>query len=108
LAITADVFARILERFFYFLERRHEHGLLVFDQFEKNSDQRFVRQMERYFTKTKSGRCRASMIVPAPLFVASDMTLPVQAADLAIYCANRGFRRVADLAFQKCTRNSAS
>ena len=82
----------LLERFFYFLERRREHGLLVFDQIEKNSDQRFVRQMERYFTKTKSGRCRASVIVPAPLFVASDMTLPVQAADLAIYCVNRGFR----------------
>lgn len=48
--------------------------------------------MERYFTKTKSGRARASVIVPAPLFVASDMTLPVQAADLAIYCVNRGFR----------------
>ena len=48
--------------------------------------------MERYFTKTKSGRCRASAIVPAPLFVTSDMTLPVQAADLAIYCVNRGFR----------------
>jgi len=48
--------------------------------------------MERYFTKTKSGRDRASVIVPAPLFVASDMTLPVQAADLAIYCVNRGFR----------------
>jgi hypothetical protein len=30
--------------------------------------------------------------VPAPLFVASDMTLPVQAADLAIYCVNRGYR----------------
>lgn len=82
----------LLERFFYFLKRRHEHGLLVFDQIEKNSDRRFVRQMERYFTKTKSGRCRASAIVPAPLFVASDMTLPVQAADLAIYCVNRGFR----------------
>jgi hypothetical protein len=40
----------------------------------------------------RTGRCRASMIVPAPLFVASDMTLPVQAADLAIYCVNRGFR----------------
>jgi hypothetical protein len=82
----------LLERFFYFLERQREHGLLVFDQIEKSSDQRFVRQMERYFTKTRSGRCRATVIVPAPLFVASDMTLPVQAADLAIYCVNRGFR----------------
>ncbi len=53
---------------------------------------RFVRQMERYFTRTKTGRDRTSVIVPVPLFVASDMTLPVQAADLAIYCVNRGFR----------------
>ena len=82
----------LLERFFYFLEKQREHGLLVFDEVEKNSDQRFVRQMERYFTRTKTGRDRTSVIVPVPLFVASDMTLPVQAADLAIYCVNRGFR----------------
>ena len=48
--------------------------------------------MERYFTKTKTGRYRTSMIVPVPLFVASDMALPVQAADLVVYCVNRGFR----------------
>jgi hypothetical protein len=56
-------FVFLLERFFYFLERQREHGLLVFDQIEKRSDQRFVRQLERYFTKTKSGRYRASAIV---------------------------------------------
>ena len=82
----------LLERFFYFLEKQRDHGLLVFDEVEKNSDQRLVRQLERYFTRTKTGRCRTSAIVPVPLFVASDMTLPVQAADLAIFCVNRGFR----------------
>jgi len=82
----------LFERFYYFLEKRGEHGLLVFDEVEKNSDQRFVRQVERYFSRTRTGRYRSSVIVPVPLFVASDMTLPVQAADLVIYCVNRGFR----------------
>jgi hypothetical protein len=82
----------LFERFYYFLERRRDHGLLVFDQVEKTSDQRFVRQVEAYFTKTRTGRRRASSIVPVPLFVTSDMTLPIQAADLTIYCVNRGFR----------------
>ena len=82
----------LFERFYYFLRRRRDHGLLVFDQVEKTPDQRFVRQVEAYFTKTRAGRRRASSIVPVPLFVASDMTLPIQAADLPIYCVNRGFR----------------
>lgn len=30
--------------------------------------------------------------MPAPFFVSSDMAYPVQAADLAIYCVNWGFR----------------
>ena len=38
------------------------------------------------------GRYRSAWIVPAPFFVSSDMTYPVQAADLAIYCVNWGFR----------------
>lgn len=82
----------LLERYSYFLEEQKKHGLLVFDAVDKGYDQRFVRQMERYFTKTKTGRFRAAWIVPVPMFVASDLTLPVQAADLAIYCINWGFR----------------
>ncbi len=82
----------LLERFFYFLEARKEHGLLVFDAVDKGADRRFVRQLERYFTKTQTGRYRASWIVPVPMFVASDLSMPVQAADLAIYCVNWGFR----------------
>jgi hypothetical protein len=50
----------------------------------------FVRQIERYFTKTQTGRNRTTWIVPVPMFVASDMTMAVQAADLAIYCVNWG------------------
>ncbi|GLQ87867.1 DUF3800 domain-containing protein [Dyella flagellata] len=82
----------LLERFFYFLESKKEHGLLVFDAVDKGADQKFVRQMERYFTKTATGLYRSNWIVPVPLFVASEMSLAVQAADLAIYCINWGFR----------------
>lgn len=82
----------LLERYFYFLERQREHGLLVFDEVEKVSDRRFVRQMERYFSKTQTGRYRTTWIVPVPMFVSSELSMPVQAADLAIYCINWGFR----------------
>ena len=82
----------LLERYFYFLESKRAHGLLVLDAVDKGADLRFVRQMERYFTKTQTGRCRTAWIVPVPMFVASDMTMAVQAADLAAYCANWGFR----------------
>ena len=82
----------LLERFFYFLENKREHGILVMDETEKRGDQRFVTRMERYFTKTAIGRSRTTWIVPTPLFVSSDMTYAVQAADLCIYCINWGFR----------------
>jgi hypothetical protein len=82
----------LLERYFYFLEQQKQHGLLVMDAVEKNEDRRFVRRLEAYFRKTQTGRYRSAWIVPAPLFVSSDMTYPIQAADLAIYCINWGFR----------------
>jgi hypothetical protein len=82
----------VQERFFYFLERQREHGLLVMDEVEKSADRKYVRQLEAYFTRTMTGRYRTAWIVPAPLFVSSDMAYPIQAADLAIYCLNWGFR----------------
>ena len=82
----------LLERFFYFLEEKHEHGLLVLDEVNKAEDRRFVRRLEAYFRKTHTGRYRTAWIVPTPLFVSSDMTYAVQAADLCIYCVNWGFR----------------
>ena len=82
----------LLERFFYFLESKQEHGLLVMDETEKRGDQRFVTRLERYFRRTAIGRYRTAWIVPTPLFVSSDMTYAVQAADLCIYCINWGFR----------------
>ena len=82
----------LLERFFYALEADQEHGLLIFDQVEKQLDRKFVSRLEAYFRRTQTGRYRTAWIVPMPLFVASDMTYPVQAADLCIYCVNWGFR----------------
>jgi len=82
----------LLERFFYFLERERQNGLLVLDGTEKNLDRKFVRQLESYFTKTNTGRFRTQWIVPTPYFVASDMAYPIQVADLCIYCVNWAFR----------------
>lgn len=82
----------LLERYGYFLEERNETGLMVLDETDKSDDRRQVRRLARYFTLTKPGRERARRIVPSPLFVSSDMTYPVQAADLCIYCINWGFR----------------
>ena len=82
----------LLERFFFLLEREQKHGLLVMDEVEKTEDRRFVRRLEAYFRKTQTGRYRSAWIVPTPFFVSSDLTYPVQAADLAIYCINWGYR----------------
>ncbi len=82
----------LLERFYYLLERERQHGLLVMDQVEETDDRRFVRRLEAYFRGTRIGRYRSKWIVPSPFFVSSDMSYPIQAADLAIYCINWGFR----------------
>jgi len=82
----------LLERYFYFLEKEKQNGLLVMDGTEKMLDRKFVRQLESYFTKTNTGRYRTQWIVPTPFFVSSDMAYPIQAADLCIYCINWGFR----------------
>ncbi|MGE0120377.1 MAG: DUF3800 domain-containing protein [Dongiaceae bacterium] len=82
----------LFERFFYFLEAQRSHGLLIMDETDKADDQRFVARAERYFTRTQTGRQRTAWIVPAPLFVSSDMSVGVQAADLCLYCINWGFR----------------
>lgn len=82
----------LLERFFYLLEERQEHGILVMDEVDRAEDSRLVRRIEAYFTNTGPGQYRTTWIVPTPFFVSSEMTYPVQAADLCIYCINWGFR----------------
>lgn len=83
----------LLERFYHFVRREQEQGLIVMDQVEERSDARFLNRLTRYFTKTAKGTQRADWIVPSPFFVASHLSVPVQAADLCIYCINWGFRR---------------
>jgi hypothetical protein len=80
------------ERFFYFLESKKEHGLFVMDQTEKQQDKRFVKQLQNYYTKTQTGISRTQWIIPSPLFVDSELSVGVQAADLCLYCINWGFR----------------
>ena len=70
-----------LERFFYFLERQREHGILVMDETEKHEDRRLVVKMERYFTKTDIGRHRTAWIVPTPFFVGLPQNLWVEAKE---------------------------
>jgi hypothetical protein len=81
------------QRFFWFLEAKQECGLLVLDQTEKESDKRYVKRLQDYYTKTANGRRRAKWIVPYPMFVDSELSLAAQAADLCLYCINWGFRR---------------
>jgi hypothetical protein len=82
----------LFERFAYLLESQKVHGLIVMDGSERQLERRFVERMESYFTKTAVGRNRSYWIVPAPLFVSSEMTFAVQAADVCLYCINWGFR----------------
>lgn len=83
----------LFERYFWFLEAEKEHGLIVMDQTEKQNDRRFLQRMKNYFEKSQNGRQRAHWIVPTPLFVDSDLSAGVQAADICIYAINWGFRR---------------
>jgi hypothetical protein len=83
----------LLERFYYFCYKQQERGLLVMDQVEQQSDYRFVRKLERYFVRTNKGIQRADWIVPAPFFSSSYLSIPIQVADVCIYCINWGYRR---------------
>ncbi len=87
----------LLERFFYFLERERQMGLLVMDEVEKQEDRRFVKRLQDYFVKTANGRDRSRWIVPSPFFVSSDMALPGQVADVVIYTLNWGYRHPANM-----------
>jgi hypothetical protein len=88
----------LFERFFYFLEDYSSesgwahHGALVFDELEKSRSHILIDQAHRYFKDTATGRQRASLIIPEPFFVHSDLTTGVQIADLAAYCLNWAFR----------------
>lgn len=87
----------LFERFFYFLEDNSEggsaeHGILVFDELEKSRSHVLIDQAHRHFKETATGRQRASLVIPEPFFVHSDLTTGIQIADLAAYCLSWGFR----------------
>lgn len=85
----------LFERFFYFLEDAklpQEQGIIVFDELEKSQSHILIDQAHRYFKDTATGKHRASLIVPEPFFVHSDLTTGIQIADLIAYCVSWGFR----------------
>lgn len=83
----------LLERYYYFVRSCESNGILVMDETDKTDDKRFIRSMTNYFSRTFKGRERAERILPVPFFVASDMSVGIQAADLLLYCTSLGFRR---------------
>jgi len=95
-SITAEYLRKdqvyLLQRYFTFVHSKNETGLLIFDETDDSADLHFIRQVERYFTRTSTGRFRSTAIVPVPLFVNSDLTRAIQAADVCIYALNWGFR----------------
>lgn len=82
----------LFERFFYFLEEMESTGLLVLDETDRTDDKRYLSRIERYFSRHEQGLRHARLIVPTPLFTSSDMSYPVQAADIVIYLISQGFR----------------
>ena len=84
--------AYLQERFCNFLEDEKENGILVLDQTDKEDDKRFLKALENYYTKTVEGQKRVKFIVPFPLFIDSEMSPLIQAADICIYCINWGYR----------------
>ena len=83
----------LMERFADFLKERHEDGLMIMDQCEKNCDKKFKRQLSNYFLRTPSGKAQASWIIPEPFFIESDINYLIQVADLCIYIINTAFRK---------------
>lgn len=87
-------YAYLFERFFYFLEDQtpREYGIIVFDELEKSRSHILIEQCHRYFKETATGRYRASLVIPEPFFVHSDLTTGIQIADLIAYVISWGFR----------------
>jgi hypothetical protein len=86
--------AFLFERFFYYLEDTSAgaQGILVFDELERAHSLRVIRQMERYFLETETGRLRSTRIIPEPFFVHSDLTTAIQTADIVCYVLNWAYR----------------
>lgn len=84
--------AYLMERFYYFLEEKEEDGILVLDETDRTDDRRFLQRLERYFSSHETGKAHCRCILPTPLFTESNMSYPVQAADVVCYLVSQGFR----------------
>ncbi len=85
------------QRYFYFLREHSTNGLLILDETEQNLDSNLLNSTECYFRKTGVGKIRARNIIPIPMFIKSDQNYGIQAADIAIYVLNWGFRSLPGL-----------
>jgi len=86
-------FITIFDRFFLFLEEKGQTmGCVVFDEIEKTQSRTLSRQMERYFKRHTVGQTQASLIIPEPFFVHSDLTTGIQLADISAYLVSWGLR----------------
>lgn len=85
-------YAYLFERFYYFLEAKKEHGLVVFDELERSMSHILVEQMAYYFKETAKGKQRATKIVPEPFFVHSHLTTFIQVADIVAYLLSWGYK----------------
>ena len=56
-------------------------------------ERRHILRLERFVTRTEAGPLWAKRTVPTPMFVSSDLAYGIQAADVCIYCINRGYRQ---------------
>ncbi len=91
-------YSYLFERFFYFLDEKHESrgaGVIVFDELEKSRSHVLISQMDRYFKRTQKGRERSALVIPEPFFVHSDLSTGIQIADLAAYLLSWGYYKAA-------------
>ncbi|MES2445194.1 MAG: DUF3800 domain-containing protein [Pseudomonadota bacterium] len=87
-------YAFFFERFYYFLNSMPNDpmGYLVFDELDRSQCHILLNQVSNYFVKTRNGRTRSRLIIPAPFFVHSDLTSLVQVADIVAYVISWGLR----------------
>lgn len=83
----------LFQRYFYFLEDRNQMGLIALDETDRTDDTRYLRKIEGYFRSHDKGRVHADYIVPTPFFVGSEMSYPIQAADIILYCLVQAHRQ---------------
>ena len=65
---------------------------MIFDELDKSKSHILIDQLYKYFRTTAVGQQRASLIVPEPFFVHSDLTTGVQFADLLAYVISWAWR----------------